>query len=349
MKGRKWKLLYGLLLGVVSCLLYNTLFTLKNANAALVETNAPTSGLLNCDQNTGKPIELYYGWNSYGTWNANCGEYLGPITINNHFNIHRIRIPFSNTNNTYKFKDKDAYATVSFSMTIYNINSVMPTSFVGRNVSIVETSQDYENMIYDLQPQDAAGNVSTIPNALRLLINGGAQGIKANYTLKVRIPKGVEWDGTLDLQSNINFPDLQNTFYILFSPVRWAYIYDINADIGAEAQQNQEDRNNIESQSEQTSGDANNAEQQMRSGTTNLIGAVTSFTNAMRNARTGSCRLPEISAYGMSLGELDLCTYSPPSWIQGLTSTILSLITVGLAWHVFKRIMGIAKGIAGKG
>ena len=112
-------------------------------------------------------------------------------------------------------------------------------------------------------------------------------------------------------------------------------------------EKDEEDRNNIESQSSSTQSDSNQAESDMAQGTSSLIGAISSFSSAMAGVHTTNCKLPEISAYNFSLGQLDICTYSPPNWIQTITSVLVSLITIKLAYRIFKRIMNIAKGLSG--
>lgn len=118
---------------------------------------------------------------------------------------------------------------------------------------------------------------------------------------------------------------------------------------GADKQyeQEQQDRNDIEQQSSSTEQSADTASDDVGGATTNILGAINGFATAVTNIQAGTCILPEISAYGMNLGRLNLCTYSPPAWVQGLTSTILSLITLKMAISIFYRIMGLLDGVLG--
>lgn len=111
--------------------------------------------------------------------------------------------------------------------------------------------------------------------------------------------------------------------------------------------QEQEDRNNIENQSQETESSSEESATNMEQGTTNLIGAVSSLSGALAGLRAGTCKLPNISAYGMNIGTLDLCTYSPPTWVQTISNVVVTFITVRLAWSIFRRIMNIAKSISG--
>lgn len=108
-----------------------------------------------------------------------------------------------------------------------------------------------------------------------------------------------------------------------------------------------QDREDIEQQSSSTEQSADTASEDVGGATTNIIGAINGFATAVTNIQAGTCILPEISAYGMNLGRLNLCTYSPPAWVQGLTSTILSLITLKMAISIFYRIMGLLDGVLG--
>lgn len=141
-------------------------------------------------------------------------------------------------------------------------------------------------------------------------------------------------------------PDPQNSTQIRFQLLDAIEFKPTNAAEEMNEKDN-EDRNNIESQKDSTQSDSEQAESDMEQGTSSLIGAISSFSAAMAGVHTTNCRLPEISAYNFSLGQIDLCTFSPPSWIQTVTSVLVSLITIKLAYRIFKRIMNIAKGLSG--
>lgn len=115
----------------------------------------------------------------------------------------------------------------------------------------------------------------------------------------------------------------------------------------AEQEQEQEDRENIDQQQTDINEDAETSTQDMQSATTNITGVMSAFLTNLTNLNGNNCTLPEISAYGFSIGRLNLCTFRPPNWVQNVSSVIVSLLALGLAVHVFKRIMRIAKGLAG--
>lgn len=53
----------------------------------------------------------------------------------------------------------------------------------------------------------------------------------------------------------------------------------------------------------------------------------------------GSCTLPEISAFGFSLGELNLCTYQPPSWIQQVMGAVITIVLAGASIKCTVRVL----------
>lgn len=53
----------------------------------------------------------------------------------------------------------------------------------------------------------------------------------------------------------------------------------------------------------------------------------------------GSCKLPEISAFGFSLGQLDLCTYKPPSWLQQVMGAVVTITLAGASIKCTIRVL----------
>lgn len=73
-----------------------------------------------------------------------------------------------------------------------------------------------------------------------------------------------------------------------------------------------------------------------KSTTTTVASAIGAIQNA---AVIGSCELPEISAYGFSLGKLNLCAVEPPSWIKGALQIILTFTMILCAFKVVRRLV----------
>lgn len=53
----------------------------------------------------------------------------------------------------------------------------------------------------------------------------------------------------------------------------------------------------------------------------------------------GSCKLPEIEAYGFSLGELNLCAYKPPAWIQQVMGAVVTITLAGASIKCTTRVL----------
>lgn len=53
----------------------------------------------------------------------------------------------------------------------------------------------------------------------------------------------------------------------------------------------------------------------------------------------GSCSLGEIEAYGFNIGEIDMCTYTPPDWTRTAVSAVTSLALIYGYLHAFRRII----------
>lgn len=147
------------------------------------------------------------------------------------------------------------------------------------------------------------------------------------------------------IQNTSSILDAPVNLTIYFSPIE-IYTEEESAEDEA-AKKELEDRDNLETQQGETESGAEDSSEDIGSATTNITGIVSTFLGNLQNLNANQCTLPEITAYGFSLGQLNLCTFQPPSWVQGISSAVVSLMMLGLAIHLFKRIMGIAKGLAG--
>lgn len=156
-----------------------------------------------------------------------------------------------------------------------------------------------------------------------------------NYKWSFGFGNDVLWQPTsADLQ-------LDNIVYL-------SKISEYSPDASAEMnKKDDEDRNNLQNQQGDVDSSAEDSTENMDNATSNITGIVSTFLGNLNNLNRNNCTLPEISAYGFSLGQLNLCTFQPPQWVRTVTSAVVSLIVLSMAVHVFKRIMRIAKGIAG--
>lgn len=160
----------------------------------------------------------------------------------------------------------------------------------------------------------------------------------------------------IQLQNSINEINAKSTTTNANLEIIRGYLQDIISDsdrtadaVEEQNERDEQDRSNLESQSSESQSDSNDASQDTATATTNLIGALREFSTAMTGLSSSSCTLPEIQAYGFSLGNLNLCHYTPPAWVQAVTSTVVSFITLKLAIHVFYRVMGALDNVLGKG
>lgn len=53
----------------------------------------------------------------------------------------------------------------------------------------------------------------------------------------------------------------------------------------------------------------------------------------------GNCKLPEIEAFGFSLGELDLCAYKPPTWIEQVMGAVVTITLAGASIKCTTRVL----------
>lgn len=95
--------------------------------------------------------------------------------------------------------------------------------------------------------------------------------------------------------------------------------------------------------------DINQGQSSLNQGGTTLIGIVQGFkTNVLDqiNTNTTDCNMNLGNPYGFNMGNINLCTYSPPTWLSSLVNIMASLALVALAIHVFWRIINVIKGFA---
>lgn len=103
---------------------------------------------------------------------------------------------------------------------------------------------------------------------------------------------------------------------------------------GNEAQQNRWDEEDKKAE------DAINSEQDTGAdGSDEMAKEGLNLFKLILETPAGSCKLPEISAFGFSLGEMNLCTYSPPSWIQQVLGAVVTIILAGASIKCTVRVL----------
>lgn len=87
-----------------------------------------------------------------------------------------------------------------------------------------------------------------------------------------------------------------------------------------------------EQQQREEDGANNAADTQVNTGAESAeAGAKNSFNlfTAILTTPKTNCTLPEISAYGFSLGQLNLCTNQPPEWLRTIMGAVVSIVMAG--------------------
>lgn len=99
-------------------------------------------------------------------------------------------------------------------------------------------------------------------------------------------------------------------------------------------------------QEENAANDALNADNGApdMSETENQANGYFDIFTAIFNTSQGNCTLPEISAFGFSLGQLDLCYYKPPDWLRGGLGAVATIATAWCGILVIRRIVEVAIG-----
>lgn len=61
-------------------------------------------------------------------------------------------------------------------------------------------------------------------------------------------------------------------------------------------------------------------------------------------ATSGTCTLPEISAYGFNIGNIDLCTFTPPAWLKGALGAVATIAAAWCGIQLIRRVVDVAIG-----
>lgn len=105
-------------------------------------------------------------------------------------------------------------------------------------------------------------------------------------------------------------------------------------------QKDNEDRDNIQSQSSQTDSDAESSASDAESTGTTLLGAFTSFVNALTNASPSNCNL-DMDLGNLDLGVVNLCQLSLPQPLPTIASIMLILFCVPLSISTARKVISL--------
>lgn len=330
----KWRYYVGFALGLVLCFLLN-FGLVKRSNAITITTNVVSTGNY---WNTGTDLRCtqdYQGTISTITANqhgeCNIPVQTQPIYIRNIYKNTKIN---TTEGNFYTFFL--GYQTSDLAeQTIWNMNVPNDDWIIASWEEV--TSDQMLDLCYTWYSNSTGYYCGTLESV---------QGWKSTYYQITLIAKH-DGDTTLMLGNPSGSP--RSLLIVDAGQISLSSIYEYKPADAAEKmnEKDDEDRSNIESQQGETDSSAEGSTEDLNEGTTNLIGALSSFFTTMSNVSAGNCTLPEITAYGVSLGQLNLCTYSPPTWVQTALSVIVSIIAIRLAYAIFKRVIKIVKSFTG--
>lgn len=108
---------------------------------------------------------------------------------------------------------------------------------------------------------------------------------------------------------------------------------------GNQADQERWDQENSKAEEAQN---ADNGAPNTEEGKNEAASAFEVFTAIGNAAKSGTCTLPNISAFGFELGELNLCTFSPPTWIEAATGAVATIATAWCCIQIWQRLVSIA-------
>lgn len=122
------------------------------------------------------------------------------------------------------------------------------------------------------------------------------------------------------------------------------YLEDHPDDAGQQMEQNKEETQQAQSDA-QSAG--NTAQSDASSAGQTLLGALTSFIGAITNASPGNCTLTLNTGYGFNLGDVNLCSISPPTSFQVISSLVVIGFAVPLSISASKKMIELFRGFTG--
>lgn len=112
-------------------------------------------------------------------------------------------------------------------------------------------------------------------------------------------------------------------------------------------QQDQEDRDDLQNTSDESKDQADEASGEATEQATSLLQAFISFVNWVTDIKATNCNLNIGELYGFNIGNLNLCTYSPPQWVSGALAIVIGLAIAGMSYKIVTRIIKIYQTIIG--
>lgn len=101
-----------------------------------------------------------------------------------------------------------------------------------------------------------------------------------------------------------------------------------------------QDREDLENQSSDTQSSSDDSQQEAESTGTTLLSAFTSFVGALSSASPSNCRI-NMDLGNFDMGNVDLCSLSPPPEFQSIASIMLILFCVPLSIATARKVISL--------
>lgn len=105
-------------------------------------------------------------------------------------------------------------------------------------------------------------------------------------------------------------------------------------------EKDEEDRNNIESQSSDIDSDSQSSSEDAENTGTTLLGAFSGFISALTNTNPSNCVI-DMDLGNLDMGNVDFCTLSPPAGFSALASVFMILFCVPLSIATARKVISL--------
>lgn len=224
--------------------------------------------------------------------------------------------------------------------------------------SIVDTEGTFKTYGYQVDTDGRAGWLypSTMPSALQDTWVGNSY-IVTNHKLVLRVNRDYTAMSSIDLGGIFASIESVNSgnIYIRFSGIS---VFDKGTELSdiltyleehpdTAGEQMQDSRDEAEQAQQDAQNNGSSSQQQADSSGHTLLGALTSFVGAITNVSPGNCSFTLNTGYGFNLGEVNLCSISPPASFQVISSLVVIGFAVPLSISASKKMIELFRGFTG--
>lgn len=122
---------------------------------------------------------------------------------------------------------------------------------------------------------------------------------------------------------------------------------ELSAKLDQQNDNYEDSKQDIQQEQQNAQNNGSISQQQADSSGQTLLGAFTSFIGAITNASPGNCSFTLNTGYGFNLGEVNLCSISPPSSFQVISSLVVIGFAVPLSISASKKMIDLFRGFTG--